>query len=140
MNVLKKNMRKLLLVLPLLLCFVQGFAQSSKGLCDLNYSLRLEKNEDYANKKLTADFSWDFSTVEFNTGDVKLEIVPIRDCWKEIQAKKMRDPFFVTVDRKKGAATVEHTAMMAKCFKWRLIVKTDSCNSFSEWNYFSFID
>ncbi|GLB53528.1 hypothetical protein NBRC110019_25690 [Neptunitalea chrysea] len=134
-------MKRLLLFLPVFLVFVQGFAQKSTNTCDFMYSFEIKKcDELLSNRDKYATFAWDFSKLNFTDSNVQIEVVPVLDCWNEIHAKDFRDSFKMKIEEAKGEQKVYHIKMMAKCFKYRLVISSGACEKTTEWNYFSFID
>lgn len=121
--------------------YLSGFSQDTKELCNMTYSIELKSGDEFVSlRDLYATFSWNFNESQFQTDKVKIEIVPILDCWNGVQGTKFRDAFSLPIENARGEVKVMHIKMMAKCFKWRLVVKSDTCNDATEWNYFSYIN
>lgn len=133
-------MKKLLLFLPVLLVCLTGFSQESDGLCNMDYQFVLKETNTRTDSDIYATFQWDFSAISAASPEAKIEIVPIMDCWNKAAGTQTKDPFFYEIKETKGGFDVYHLKMMAKCFKWRLILKAGSCSETSVWNYHSFLD
>lgn len=88
-----------------------------------------------------ASIAWDFSAVELNNTDLSIEVKTIYDCFNGKEATDFKQEFTVLSKDNfslKGNAQLIHLELMAKCFKWRLVVK-GSETSVSDWFYFSFV-
>lgn len=117
-------------------------AQEVRRNCNSEYAFELTSSDEftsYQDKFIT--FSWDVSRVkDFEAGNVKVEIVPILDCWEELEGKRFRDAMNIPMKTAVGSAKVMHVKMRAKCFKWRVVFNTSTCDDTTEWEYYSFID
>ena len=88
-----------------------------------------------------ASIAWDFSELELNTTDISIEVVTILDCFNGEQASEFKDQFTILSKENfslKGSTQLIHIELMAKCLKWRLVVKGTE-TSVSDWFYFSFL-
>ena len=88
-----------------------------------------------------ASIAWDFSELELNTTDISIEVVTILDCFNGEQASQFKDQFTILSKENfslKGSTQLIHIELMAKCLKWRLVVKGTE-TSVSDWFYFSFL-
>lgn len=135
-------MRKLLLVLSVL-CFVNfAHAQEVRRNCNSEYAFELTSSDEFAsNRDKFVTFSWNLSnTKDYKSGNVKIEIVPILDCWEELEGSRFRDLITLPLKEVKGSMKVSHVKMRAKCFKWRIVFNATSCKETTDWEYYSFID
>lgn len=105
-------------------------------------SIKVEKlNDQKFDYIQNASLSWDFSSVELNNSDVSIEVVTIFDCFNGEQASDFKQQFTILNKDNftlKGSSDLIHLDLMAKCFKWRLVVK-NSETQVSDWSYFSFL-
>lgn len=136
---MKKNLLLLLLVFSSL-----SFSQSNQNNCNFEYDLVLSNTQNDINNAQTAvvTLNWDFSKIDFKTTDVKIEIVPNLDCLNQSSVPQLKDPIFLEIDSKnfksKDSKTFNHIDMMAKCFKYRVVINSKSCNEISEWKHYNF--
>lgn len=132
----------------LLLCFVLLFQLgNSQTKLDPNSpilkGIQLEKINDskfdYINN---ADISWDFSSVDLQNNQVSIEVITIYDCFNGEKASDFKAQFSILNKDNfsvKGSHKLVHLELMAKCFKWRVVVKESTSEQVSEWSYFSFL-
>ncbi|GLB49923.1 hypothetical protein [Neptunitalea lumnitzerae] len=134
-------MKKILLFLPVLFFCIQGFSQKSNDGCTFDYNLEVTKRDDFmTTRDLTATFKWDFTKLNWEASDVKIEVIPIKDCMNEIQGTEFKDGFRIVLKEATGSQELSHRAMGTKCFKWRLVVSSEGCEKTYSWTYFSFVD
>ncbi|SFU38418.1 hypothetical protein SAMN05216480_102123 [Pustulibacterium marinum] len=136
-------MKKLLFILPIL--FFLSFpvhSQEEKSVCNQDYTISVEKCDPYvSNREKFATFSWDFSKIsDFKSEAIKIEVVPILDCWNDVNGKDFRDEFYIDIKENVGSVKIHHIKMKAKCFKWRVVFNTSSCKGTGVWNYHSFLN
>lgn len=119
-------------------------AQETKSTCDFDYNVIAEKNSeglDYKDRYV--NFKWDVSKIAAEN-EVSIEIVKIFDCFTGIdgvQTEKYQILNLIDKDLSaKKSFKIKHVDMLAKCFKWRVILKSDTCQEQTNWNYYTFID
>jgi hypothetical protein len=92
-----------------------------------------------------ADFKWDTSLVSIDTElqKILIEIVPIMDCFNNLEAKDLKKTLFVDIkDLTKQNIKlhkVTHKDMLSKCFKWRVRFVGKNETLKTSWNYHLFI-
>ena len=135
---------KKILLLSVILLFQFGFSQTK---LDTNSPIlkgvKVEKLEDskfdYINN---AKITWDFSKTNLKGKEVSIEVVTIYDCFNGEKASDFKSQFSI-LDKDnfttKGNHQLIHVDLMAKCFKWRVIVQGANEKQFSDWSYFSFL-
>jgi len=130
---------KIKLILGFLLLtasFVTAQQQSSP--CAHIYEARFEKSTDAA-RPYVAVLHYDFSKIDRQANQVKVEILPIEDCYNAEKGAIFKPVVafeFKSNDPSKGQLDLDHLQIRVKCFKWRTLIN-DSCSS--EWNYYSFL-
>ena len=126
------------------LCFVSFVKAQNKIETDspLLKSIKVEQLQDAKFDFIkNASIAWDFSELELNTTDISIEVVTILDCFNGEQASQFKDQFTILSKENfslKGSTQLIHLELMAKCLKWRLVVKGTE-TSVSDWFYFSFL-
>ncbi|NUY81242.1 hypothetical protein HUK80_10075 [Flavobacterium sp. MAH-1] len=127
-------------LLGLILCFSSGLmAQNTENPCQIAYSVEVVKKEATTQKdQYSANLNWDFSAYPAES-DIKFEIVPIRDCWREVEGKQFGTAEVFKAQADKGSREFTLLGMKAKCFKWRAIITTADCNQTTDWKYYSFL-
>ena len=137
---------KVKLFLAFMLCSLSiGLnAQETKSSCNFEYKINAEKNpEGYNQLGGLVNFKWDISRIATND-TISIEIVKIYDCFEGI--KGTQTEIYTLLDLKsedlinKNSLKIKHIDMIAKCFKWRVVIKSDTCLEQTNWNYYSFID
>ena len=89
-----------------------------------------------------AKISWDFSTLDLSNKNVSIEVVTIYDCFNGENASDFKETIQVLNKEnfvKKGSRDLIHIELMAKCFKWRLVLVENNQTKVSDWSYFSFL-
>ena len=89
-----------------------------------------------------AKISWDFSTLDLRNKNVSIEVVTIYDCFNGENASDFKETIQVLNKEnfvKKGSRDLIHIELMAKCFKWRLVLVENNQTKVSDWSYFSFL-
>jgi hypothetical protein len=125
-------------------CFVSAVQAQNRIENDspLLKSLKVEQLQDAKFDFIkNASIAWDFSELELNTTDISIEVVTILDCFNGEQASQFKDQFTILSKENfslKGSTQLFHIELMAKCLKWRLVVKGTE-TSVSDWFYFSFL-
>lgn len=130
----------------LLALFLVGSLALSQSKLDKNSpmlkAINVEKTPDSQfNFIQNALISWDFSTFDLTSTEFSIEVVTILDCFNGEQASQFKQEFSLLSKNNfslKGKTQLIHTELMAKCFKWRLVVK-GSDTAVSDWFYFSFV-
>ena len=89
-----------------------------------------------------AKISWDFSTLDLKNKNVSIEVVTIYDCFNGENASDFKETIQVLNKEnfvKKGSRDLIHIELMAKCFKWRLVLVENNQTKVSDWSYISFL-
>jgi hypothetical protein len=92
-----------------------------------------------------ANVKWDSDLVNKNTSlsKIYLEIVPIMDCFNNLDAKDLRKTFFVDLKTESTKSIsnymITHKSLLSKCFKWRVRFVGKQGNQMTSWNYHLFI-
>ena len=89
-----------------------------------------------------AKISWDFSTLDLSNKNISIEVVTIYDCFNGENASDFKETIQVLNKEnfvKKGSRDLIHIELMAKCFKWRLVLVENNQTKVSDWSYFSFL-
>ena len=89
-----------------------------------------------------AKISWDFSTLDLRNKNVSIEVVTIYDCFNGENASDFKETIQVLNKEnfvKKGSRDLIHIELMAKCFKWRLVLVENNQTKVSDWSYISFL-
>jgi len=136
-------MKKYLLLLILFLSF-SVFSQEKTTNCKFEFDLKLKGSEDnLANpKEASVDLNWDFSKLNLNKTKVTIEIVPVLDCFNDLNASNLKDVITVEVSSKefksKDSKNIKHLDLMAKCFKYRVVLASSDCNDTTDWKFYSY--
>lgn len=135
---------KVLLALLLVSFTITSNAQETKSSCNFDYSIQANKNPDGLNyEDRYVNFRWNISKIASND-EISIEIIKIYDCFKAIEGNQLESYIFLHLKKEdfkdKNSFKIMHTDMLAKCFKWRVILKSDTCIEQSNWNYYSFLD
>jgi hypothetical protein len=130
-------------LLGLIICFSSGLlAQNVENPCNFPYSVEIKGSDDATPNHLKkATLNWDFSDASLAGSTIKIEVVPILDCWEEIKGVQFRDKqvIDITPDKLKSQAEFGIIAMRAKCFKWRTVIVSSACTLESDWAYYSYL-
>ena len=89
-----------------------------------------------------AKISWDFSSLDLTNKTVSIEVVTIYDCFNGENASDFKETISVLNKEnftKQGSRDLIHVELMAKCFKWRLVLVENNQTKVSDWSYFSFL-
>ncbi len=113
---------------------------------DCNYVYKAEvipSPVETSNADKFATLNWDFSKIIDNLKTITIEIQPIFDCYRSLDAKRLKDIIVINVGKQNnnnvtGSKVFKHTEMRNKCFKWRVVLKTDTCEKNSDWKFYSF--
>lgn len=117
-------------------------AQSVASTCEYVYKAEaIACPDETPNSEKNATLNWDFSTIK--KGIIKIEILPIYDCYKSSNAQFFKDKITLNIDGSEnklvGTKVFKHLEMMTKCFKWRVVINADGCEKISDWQFHSFI-
>ena len=135
---------KKLLLLGFLLFFKLGYSQAKLNpnsliLKGVKFEKINDAKFDYINN---AKISWNFSSVDLQRNQVSIEVITIYDCFNGVNSSDFKDQFTILNKDNfsvKGSYDLIHLELMAKCFKWRVVVKGNNGEQASEWTYFSFL-
>ena len=122
---------------------ISQFIYSQENIdCIVNYKAEIvECPKETTNAEKYAIVNWDFSEVKDAT--IKIEIIPILDCFNKEKAVAYKDVFFLNIGNDEngitGSKKLIHVEMMSKCFKWRVIFTKTNCEKISDWQYHYFI-
>lgn len=133
-------------ILVILLIFNFGFAQNKTNFSLDNFKINLTESplstqyiDTYANVE------WDTALVNKDTSlsKIYLEIVPIMDCFNNLDAKDLKTTIFVDLKteskNKLSNYRITHKELASKCFKWRVRFVGKQGNQMTSWNYHLFI-
>lgn len=135
---------KKVLLFSIFLFFQYGFSQTTLDKNDaILKGVKIENLQDpkfdYINN---AKISWDFSTLDLINKNVSIEVVTIFDCFNGENASDFKESIQVLNKAnfvKKGSRELIHLELMAKCFKWRLVLVENNQTKVSDWSYVSFL-
>lgn len=135
---------KKVLLFGIFLFFQYGFSQT---MLDKNDAIfKGVKIENLQDPKLdfinNAKISWDFSSLDLTNKTVSIEVVTIYDCFNGENASDFKETISVLNKEnftKQGSRDLIHVELMAKCFKWRLVLVENNQTKVSDWSYFSFL-
>lgn len=137
--------RKLLLAILLGVLSFNLYAQDTQTPCKFDYSVKaLKSSESLSYKDRFVEFTWDISKISNENDQIKIEITPIYDCYNGINGTQTNKSTFLDLKsedlKNKSSVSIKHVDMLAKCFKWRVILQAENCLEETEWNYYTFID
>ena len=124
--------------------FTSLYAQNKNTKCTFKFSVVAEQSPatlEYADRFVT--FNIDVSKLDASA-NATLEIVKIFDCFKGLDGTQTE--IYKAVNLKeiqknsKNKYSLKHTEMLAKCFKWRVIIQSQICTEQSNWSYYSYLD
>lgn len=135
---------KKVLLFGIFLFFQYGFSQTMLDKNDAIFKgVKIESLQD---PKLdfinNAKISWDFSSLDLTNKTVSIEVVTIYDCFNGENASDFKETISVLNKEnftKQGSRDLIHVELMAKCFKWRLVLVENNQTKVSDWSYFSFL-
>ncbi|WP_264559142.1 hypothetical protein [Flavobacterium sp. N2270] len=140
---MKKVYFKILVVL--LICNF-SFSQTKTNFTLENFKINLTESpastsyiDTYANLK------WDAGLMnkETSLSKIYLEIVPIMDCWNNVNATDLKKTIFIDLKnesvKKVNNHMITHKNLASKCFKWRIRFVGKQGNQMTSWNYHLFI-
>lgn len=132
---------KKVLLFSVMLSFYFGFSQGQD--CKFVYNVSVELGKPDLPWDAFAKVSYDFSKLNLENDHVKIEVVGILDCWNNLDASQLRK-VVVGLDSKqndfkaKGTFNLVHNDLMAKCFKYRVVVKNNKCEEVSDWKFVTY--
>lgn len=120
-------------------------AQDFQSSCKFDYSIKALKNQkNLAYEDRYVEFAWDILKIPTNVSQINIEITPIYDCFNGINGTQTNKSTFLNLLGEdlinKKSVSIKHIDMLAKCFKWRVLIQSDSCTELTEWSYYTFID
>ena len=135
---------KKVLLFSIFLFFQYGFSQTILDKNDAVFKgVKIESLQD---PKLdfinNAKISWDFSGIDLAKKNVSIEVITIYDCFNGENASDFKETIYVLSKEnfvKNGSRELIHVELMAKCFKWRLVLVENNQTKVSDWSYFSFL-
>lgn len=140
---MKKVYFKILVVL--LICNF-SFSQTKTNFTLESFKINLTESpastsyiDTYANLK------WDAGLInkETSLSKIYLEIVPIMDCWNNVNATDLKKTIFIDLKsesvKKVNNHMITHKNLASKCFKWRIRFVGKQGNQMTSWNYHLFI-
>ena len=135
---------KKVLLFGIFLFFQYGFSQTMLDKNDAVFKgVKIESLQD---PKLdfinNAKISWDFSGIDLAKKNVSIEVITIYDCFNGENASDFKETISVLSKEnfvKNGSRDLIHVELMAKCFKWRLVLVENNQTKVSDWSYFSFL-
>ena len=135
---------KKVLLFGVFLFFQYGFSQTKLDKNDA--VLKGVKIENLQDPKLdfinNAKISWDFSGIDLAKKNVSIEVITIYDCFNGENASDFKETISVLSKEnfvKNGSRELIHVELMAKCFKWRLVLVENNQTKVSDWSYISFL-
>lgn len=133
-------------VLLFSILFILNLGWSQTKLDKNDAILKGVKIENLQDPKLdfinNAKISWDFSSIDLAKKDVSIEVITIYDCFNGENASDFKETISVLSKEnfvKNGSRELIHIELMAKCFKWRLVLVENNETKVSDWSYFSFL-
>ena len=135
---------KKVLLFGIFLFFQYGFAQTMLDKKDaVIKGVKIESLQDPKFDLINnAKISWDFSGIDLAKKNVSIEVITIYDCFNGENASDFKETISVLSKEnfvKKGSRDLIHIELMAKCFKWRLVLVENNQTKVSDWSYFSFL-
>jgi len=123
-----------------------SFSQTKTNFTLENFKINLTESpastsyiDTYANLK------WDAGLMnkETSLSKIYLEIVPIMDCWNNVNATDLKKTIFIDLKnesvKKVNNHMITHKNLASKCFKWRIRFVGKQGNQMTSWNYHLFI-
>ena len=134
-------MKKYFLLLLFLSFGFIGISQEKD--CKFNYSTSIEFGKPEQPWEAFAILSYDFSNLNLKSENINIEVVGILDCWNNLEGSDLRD-LVVILDSKnenfndRGTINIMHESLMAKCFKYRVVIKNNKCEELSDWKFVTY--
>jgi hypothetical protein len=133
------------IVMLLVLCNFSYAQTKSKFTLD-SFKINLtESSTSTSYLETYANLKWNSNLVNKDTSlnKIYLEIVPIMDCWNNVNAKDLKKTIFVDLKnesaKKLNNYMITHKNLASKCFKWRIRFVSNKGNQMTDWNYHLFI-
>lgn len=116
-------------------------AQETANPCGLNYKIAVAADTKISTNDIIAVMNWDFTEAIKSAKSIKVELVPINDTFNKEKAVDFKESIFYTITKKNAKLTSEisHVSLMAKSFKFRVVLVTSNCEKTSDWIYYYFI-
>ena len=135
---------KKVLLFGIFLFFQYGFSQTMLDKNDAVFKgVKIENLQDPKFDLINnAKISWDFSGIDLAKKNVSIEVITIYDCFNGENASDFKETISVLSKEnfvKNGSRELIHVELMAKCFKWRLVLVENNQTKVSDWSYFSFL-
>lgn len=126
----------LILIIPVFVV-----AQKSSNNCEFNFEIAAVSANKIGASDLIAEINWDFNEILKTSKSIVVEVVPIIDCFKKEDASDFKKTILYKINSQNAKSTVEisHLNLMTKCFKFRVILKTVSCEKTTDWTYYNFV-
>lgn len=140
---MKKVYFKILVIL--LICNF-SFSQTKTNFTLENFKINLiESSSSTSYIDTYTNVRWDVSLVnkETSLSKIYLEIVPIMDCWNNVNATDLKKTIFIDLKNESvknvNNHMITHKNLASKCFKWRIRFVGKQGNQMTSWNYHLFI-
>ena len=140
---MKKVYFKILVIL--LICNF-SFSQTKTNFTLENFKINITESSSSTSYIDTyANVRWDVSLVnkETSLSKIYLEIVPIMDCWNNVNATDLKKTIFIDLKNESvknvNNHMITHKNLASKCFKWRIRFVGKQGNQMTSWNYHLFI-
>lgn len=134
-------MKKYFLLLLLLFSF-SAFSQVKSSNCNFEFDVITKGNDiNLVNpKEASVELSWDFSKIDLSKHKIKIEIIPILDCFNSLDGSNLKDVININLNEYKvnDSIKIKHLDLMAKCFKYRVIITSNNCNEITPWKFYSY--
>ncbi|NMH26682.1 hypothetical protein [Flavobacterium silvaticum] len=123
--------------------FITGslcFGQTSNP-CNLQYKIKAINGDEASNARRSVKLDWDFTAALASGASVKIEIVPVKDCWETDNATQFRETAFYPITQENAVSSASYTIanFRTKCFKWRVVLDVATCHEESAWTFQSII-
>lgn len=116
-------------------------AQEISKACNLNYKIGVAPDNKISSNDIIAIMDWDFTEAIKSAKSIKVEVVPINDSYNKEKAIDFKQSVFYDINKKNAKFTSEisHINMMAKSFRFRVVLITSNCEKTSDWTYCNFV-
>lgn len=136
-------MKKILQIAILLIGF-SGFSQEKLNNSSVYVkAVKVEKIQEAKFEFINnAKISWDFTGIDLQGKQISIEVISIYDCFNGESATDFKSQFSILSKDNfsvKGSHQLDHLELMAKCFKFRIVVKESDKEQASDWSYFMFL-
>lgn len=137
-------MKKIITLFSIFLLNFSVFSQEKKTNCNFQFNLTV-KGSEYdliQSKEAFCELIWDFSKLDLSKNKIKIEIVPILDCFNSVNGSDIKDVIVIEINSKAykiiDSKKIKHLDLMVKCFKYRVIITSDDCNKITLWEFYSY--